>query len=245
MKIIALIPARYESTRFPGKLLKKIGEKSIICHVYDNMVATGLFDEVAVVCNHQIIYDELVSHGGKVFMSTTEHDNGTSRIAEIAAKLDFPLVFNVQGDEPFVHKDILSSLIDIFRNDVNGGIEIVSPMTEIWDDEMINNPNVVKVVTNIHQEAMYFSRSPIPYYRNRENPRSCYKHIGIYGFRKEALLKIVNLPETPLDGSEMIECIKYLEHGMKIKMALTRSQGVSIDTPEDLEKAIDFYSKNG
>lgn len=244
MKIAALIPARYESTRFPGKLMEKIGAKSIICHVYDNMVATGLFDHVAVVCNHAILYDEVKNHGGVAYLSKNEHENGTSRIAEIAEKLDYPLIFNVQGDEPFVQSEILSSLINLFKNDEENKIDIVSPMTLISDESMIENPNVVKVVTDVNMNALYFSRSPIPFHRNKENKRVCFKHIGIYGFRRDALLKITSLPDTPLDGSEMIECIKYLEHGMKIKMTETSSQGVSIDTPEDLDAAQQFYKKS-
>ena len=242
MQIAALIPARLESSRFPGKLLKKIGDKSVICHVYDNLVDTLLFDHVAVVCDHLSIYEEVVQNGGKAYLSKAEHDNGTSRIAEIAADLDFPVIFNVQGDEPFVNKDILASLIQLFIDDFDNTIDIVSPMNMIDEINIIENPNVVKVVTTIDNYAMYFSRSPIPYHRNKSISAKYYKHIGIYGFRKEALLKITALPETPMDASEMIECIKYLEHGMKIKMALTQSQGVSIDTPEDLQEAIKFYN---
>ena len=222
--------------------MKMIGNKTIIRHVYDNMVNTGLFEHVAVVCDHQIIYDEITMNGGQAYLSKMEHENGTSRIAEIAADLDYPIVFNIQGDEPFVKKEIIRTLITLFENDISGKIDIVSPMTIIEDEEMITNPNVVKVVTRLNGEALYFSRSPIPFRRNMALPHICHKHIGIYGFRKEALLKITSLPDTPLDGVEMIECIKYLEHGMNIAMALTDSQGVSIDTPEDLENAIEFYN---
>ncbi len=242
MGIAALIPARFESSRFPGKLMKLIGDKTIIRHVYDNMVDTNLFDHVAVICDHPLIYNEIINNGGQAYMSESEHENGTSRIAEIAAKMDYPIFFNIQGDEPFVKKEIIQTLINLFRDDTKGNIEIVSPMTIIEDEAMINNPNVVKVVTNLNHEALYFSRSPIPYHRNRALPYACFKHIGIYGFTKAALLKVTSLPSTPLDGLEMIECIKYLEHGMKITMALTDPQGVSIDTPEDLEKAMKYYN---
>lgn len=241
MRIAALIPARLESTRFPGKLMKLIGKKSIIRHVYDNMVNTGLFGHVAVVCDHQIIYDEITKNGGRAYLSKALHENGTSRIAEVAAELDYPIVFNIQGDEPFVKKEIIQTLISLFENDISEKVDIVSPMTLIEDEDMIANPNVVKVVTRLNGEALYFSRSPIPFRRNMSSPHICHKHIGIYGFRKEALLKITSLPPTPLDDVEMVECIKYLEHGMNIAMALTDSQGVSIDTPEDLEMAIRYY----
>mgnify|MGYP002360203736 FL=1 len=241
MKIAALIPARYDSTRFPGKLMKEIGNKTIIRRVYENMKATELFDHVAVVCDSEIIYNEIISNGGTAYMSSIPHENGTSRIAEIAKNLDYDIFFNIQGDEPFVHKEIMTKLLDLFVNDHQKTTDIVSPMMLIREEEMINNPNVVKVITNIFVFFMYFSRSPIPFRRNLNVEYKCYKHIGIYGFRKEALLKASSLPDTPLDASEMIECIKYLEHGMKIKMAETPSQGISIDTPEDLEKALELY----
>ncbi|MCO6462124.1 MAG: 3-deoxy-manno-octulosonate cytidylyltransferase [Saprospiraceae bacterium] len=244
MQIAALIPARLESTRFPGKLLKKIGDKSIISHVYDNMVATGLFAHVGVVCNHQDIYDEIKNHGGVAYMSREEHDNGTSRIAEIAVDMDYPIIFNVQGDEPFVNSSILKPLVDIFLADVQEKIDIVSPMTQLENESDIANPNIVKVVTTSSMEALYFSRSPIPYQRNKESQRVCYRHIGIYGYRKTALTKIKNFPESNLENQEMIECLRYLDHGMKIKMAITKSQGVSIDTPEDLNKAINYYHRS-
>lgn len=243
MKIAALIPARLESSRFPGKLLQKIGSKSIIRHVHDNMIATRLFDHVGVVCNHSDIYSEITDNGGVAYMSQNEHDNGTARISEIAKTLDFPIIFNVQGDEPFVQSSILKSLIDIFKADVSEKIDIVSPMTPIIDETQIANPNVVKVVTTSNGEALYFSRSPIPYQRNLQSKRICFRHIGIYGYRAAALKKIELLPESNLEDQEMIECLRYLEYGMKIKMAITESQGVSIDTPEDLEKAIKYYQQ--
>jgi 3-deoxy-manno-octulosonate cytidylyltransferase (CMP-KDO synthetase) len=243
MKIAALIPARLESTRFPGKLLQKIGGKSIILHVHDNMKATGLFDHVGVVCNHIDIYSEITQNGGIAYMSKYDHENGTSRISEIAKTLDFPIIFNVQGDEPFVQSSILRSLIDIFKEDVTEEIDIVSPMTLITEDAQIVNPNIVKVVTTSKGEALYFSRSPIPYRRNEQSKKIFYRHIGIYGYRASALNKIDLLPNSILEDQEMIECLRYLEHGMKIKMAITESQGVSIDTPEDLEKAIKYYQQ--
>lgn len=241
MEIAALIPARLASSRFPGKLLKRIGDKTIIRHVYDNMIATGLFKHVAVVCDHPSIYDEITNNGGKAYISSREHENGTSRIAEIARQLSFPYIFNVQGDEPFVHKNILEALIRLFKEDHNGLIDIVSPMTLLTDEAAIQNPNIVKVVTDSRGEALYFSRSPIPYRRNQSAPRVCYRHIGIYGYRRESLLRTETLPPSTLDDQEMIECLRYLDHGMKIKMAVTDSQGVSIDTPDDLEQAIEYY----
>lgn len=241
IKIAALIPARLESTRFPGKLLKKLGDKSIILHVHDNMVATGLFDHVAVVCNHKDIYHDVTNGGGTAYMSQKEHENGTSRITEIALELDYPIVFNVQGDEPFVDEKILEKLIQIFKYDVDKKVDIVSPMTALTDEHDIENPNNVKVVTDTDRYAMYFSRSPIPYHRNQSAPRICFKHIGIYGYRKEVLAKIEALPYSNLEDQELIECLRYLEHGMRIKMAETQAQGVSIDTQEDFERAVEFY----
>lgn len=243
MKFAALIPARLESSRFPGKLLELIGDKPIIQHVYNNTLATGLFDLVAVVTNHETIFDAIVSAGGKAFMSKKTHENGTDRIAEISSELDHDVVFNIQGDEPFVDKNTLEKLKNIFLNNSGRQCSIASPMTEITDPAQIDNPNVVKVVTDLNDNAMYFSRSRIPYLRADDVTPTYYRHIGIYAFKRQSLLEVTALSPTTLESSEMIECIRYLEHGIPIRMVRTNPQGVSIDTLEDLVKARDFYQR--
>lgn len=236
MKIIAVIPARLQATRFPGKLLKMLGGKSVITTTYDNVVATGLFDEVFVATDSDKIYTEIVSHSGKAVM-TGKHETGSDRIAEAVKDIECDIVINVQGDEPFVDKTLLSQLISVFQNDKNNEISLASPKTKMLDVKEISDPNNVKVITDKDNFALYFSRSVIPYPREMSRMTEYFKHIGVYAFRKEALLKFTKLEVRALEHSEKIECIRYLEYGMKIKMVETDFQGIGIDVPEDLEKA--------
>lgn len=237
MKTIALIPARYAATRFPGKLMKILGDKTVIRHTYENTKATLLFDEVIVVTDSDIIFNEIVQNGGYAIMSKEEHASGSDRIAEAAADIEVEIIINVQGDEPFVKKEILSGLIDIFINDLQNKVQVASPMYEISDESTIKNPNAVKVVVDKNLNALMFSRSVLPFPRDINAGTKFYKHIGIYAFRKRALMDFIQWPMTPLEATEKIECLRYLENGMKIKMLLTGEAPVSIDTPEDLEKA--------
>lgn len=236
MKIIAVIPARYEASRFPGKLMKKLGEQTVIATTYRNVVATGLFDEVLVATDSDIIYKEIENIGGNVVM-TGEHETGSDRIAEAVANVDCDIVVNVQGDEPFLKKEPLEQLISVFNSDDKKEISLGSLKILIQEKEEVENPNNVKVITDLQGFAMYFSRSVIPYHREKSIEANYYKHIGVYAFRKEALMKFAKLPMTPLEKLEKIECIRYLENGMKIKLLETQFVGVGIDTPEDLEKA--------
>ena len=237
MKIISMIPARYSASRFPGKLMQDLEGKTVIRRTYEATVATQLFDAVYVVTDSDIIYDEITSNGGKAIMSKKEHESGSDRIAEAVEDLDVHIVVNVQGDEPFTERSSLEKVLSVFNDDDDQQIDLASLMVEITDWEEINNPNTVKVIVDQNDFALYFSRSPIPYPRDPEASARYFKHKGIYAFRKRALLDFSRLPMKPLEASEKIECLRYLEYGKRIKMVETHVEGVEIDTPEDLEKA--------
>jgi 3-deoxy-manno-octulosonate cytidylyltransferase (CMP-KDO synthetase) len=235
-KVIAVIPARYNSTRFPGKLMEVLGDKTIITTTYQNVVATGLFDEVFVATDSELIFDEISKNGGKAVM-TGEHETGSDRIAEAVQDIDCDIVINVQGDEPFLKKDPLKQLIDVFSNDEKKEISLASLKIQLKEAEEIKSPNNVKVITDRDGFALYFSRSVIPFHRELAFDVKYYKHIGVYAFRKEALLAFSKLPMLPLETSEKLEQLRYLEYGKRIKMIETDFVGVGIDTPEDLKKA--------
>jgi 3-deoxy-manno-octulosonate cytidylyltransferase (CMP-KDO synthetase) len=234
MNCIAMIPARYASTRFPGKLMQLLGDKTVIRHTYDNTVKTGLFDNVIVVTDSQIIYDEIKKNGGNALMSSRPHESGSDRIAEAMENIDADLVINVQGDEPFVQKEPLRKLLDIFHNDDAEDVQVASLMQVMKDKKNVEDPNYVKVVVDLGMNALFFSRSVIPYPRDPSMSVPYYEHIGVYAFRKQALMNFTKWPVTPLEASEKIECLRYLEHGIPLKMVLTEYMGVEIDTPEDL-----------
>jgi 3-deoxy-manno-octulosonate cytidylyltransferase (CMP-KDO synthetase) len=237
MKIIAVIPARYASTRFPAKLMQDLGGKTVILRTYEAAINTQLFDDVFVVTDSDIIYDEIVSHGGKAIRSIKEHESGSDRIAESIEHLDVSVVVNVQGDEPFIDAEPLAKLIEIFRHDATQQVDLASLMREIKNDDEIHNPNNVKVVVDQNEFALYFSRSVIPYAREKNVGVRYFQHIGIYAFRKQALLDFYHLPMKFLEASEKLEQLRYLEFGKRIKMVETSHIGIGIDTPEDLEKA--------
>ncbi len=232
-----MIPARYSASRFPGKLMKDLGGKPVITRTYQATVDTQLFDDVIVVTDSDIIYDEINKIGGHVMMSKKQHECGSDRIAEAVENLDIDIVVNVQGDEPFTDTESLKKLIKVFKEDADKQVDLASLMVHITDLEEINNPNTVKVIVDQKNFALYFSRSPIPYPRDQDVAVKYYKHKGVYAFRKNALMDFYNLPMLTLEASEKIECIRYLEYGKRIKMVETNVQGVEIDTPEDLEKA--------
>jgi 3-deoxy-manno-octulosonate cytidylyltransferase (CMP-KDO synthetase) len=241
MKIIAVIPARYASTRFPAKLMQDLGGTTIILRTYQAAINTHLFDDVFVVTDSDIIYNEITNNGGKAIMSIKEHESGSDRIAEAVANLDVDIVVNVQGDEPFIDKDSLQQLISVYHADANNNIDLASLMREIKDESEIQNPNNVKVVVDQTNFALYFSRSVIPYPREKNVGVRYFQHIGIYAFRKQALLDFYALPMQSLEASEKLEQLRYLEFGKRIKMVETTHVGIGIDTPEDLEKARLFF----
>ncbi|NER08941.1 3-deoxy-manno-octulosonate cytidylyltransferase (CMP-KDO synthetase) [Muriicola jejuensis] len=237
MKIIAMIPARYAASRFPGKLMQDLAGKPVIVRTYEAAVATELFDEVYVVTDSRLIFETIQECGGKALMSVEEHETGSDRIAEAVRNMDIDIVVNVQGDEPFTDRESLSGLIEVFRQDPNREIDLASLMTRITEKEDIESPNTVKVIVDQRNFALYFSRSVIPFPRAVDISPAYYKHKGVYAFRKQAVLDFKQLPMLPLEAAEKIEAIRYLEYGKKIKMVETHVTGIEIDTPEDLEKA--------
>ena len=237
MKIIAMIPARYAASRFPAKLMQDLSGKPVILRTYEAAVKTRLFHEVYVVTDSDIIFEAIVNAGGNAIMSVKEHDCGSDRIAEAVTNMDVDIIVNVQGDEPFTDRESLASVLRVFKEDHAEEIDLASLMVRINDWEEINNPNTVKVIIDNRNFALYFSRSPIPYPRDKEIEDIYYKHKGIYAFRKQALMDFQRLPMLPLEAKEKIEAIRYLEYGKKIKMVETVVSGIEIDTPEDLKRA--------
>ncbi len=237
LKIIAMIPARYEATRFPGKLMKDLNGKTVIRRTYEAAVNTRLFDDVYVVTDSDVIYDEIIQFGGKAVKSKKEHECGSDRIAEAIEDMDVDIVVNVQGDEPLIDRESLRKLLEVFKDDDEKAIDLASLKTPMHESEEITNPNNVKVITNKDNLALYFSRFPLPYPRDTTTGVTYFKHIGVYAFRKQALMDFYNLPMLKLEATEKIECIRYLEYGKNIMMVETDFKGIGIDTPEDLEKA--------
>ena len=233
MNIVAVIPARYAATRFPGKLMQLLGKKTIIRHVYDNTISTGLFNDVFVVTDSDIIYKEIKENGGKVIMSRKEHESGSDRIAEAIAEMNIDGVVNVQGDEPFIKKEPLEKLVHLFADNT---IQVASLMRKISKEEA-TNPNNVKVVTDKSGHALYFSRSIIPYQRDEKLKVEYFLHVGVYAYKKDVLMNFTKWPQSSLEKIEKLEQLRYLENGIKIKMAETDYNNIAIDTPEDLEKA--------
>ncbi len=233
-KIGAFIPARYAATRFPAKLMQQLGDKTVIRHTYDNTKATGLFDEVYVVTDSEIIYNEIVNNGGKAIMSKRSHESGSDRIAEAVVDLDIDIVVNVQGDEPFVKREPLQKVIDVFSD---ASVQVSSLMQVLTNPQLIEDPNYVKVAVDNKMNALFFSRSVIPYPRATDIAITYYEHIGVYAFKKQALINFTNWTMSPLEAAEKIECLRYLENGVPLRMVVTEYMGVEIDTPEDLIKA--------
>ena len=232
-----MIPARYQASRFPAKLMQDLCGKPVIVRTYEAAINTGLFDSVYVVTDSPIISDVITDIGGEVIMSKNEHQSGSDRIAEAVEDMEVDIVINVQGDEPFIDGESLGKIIEVFKKDEKKEIDLASLMTPITDWEEISNPNTVKVIVDNQNCALYFSRSPIPYPRDKDVEATYYKHKGIYAFRKRALMDFQRLPMLPLEAKEKIEAIRFLEYGKKIKMVETHITGIEIDTPEDLELA--------
>jgi len=237
MKLIAMIPARYGATRFPAKLMQDLCGKPVIVHTYQRVADTNLFDQVYVVTDDDRIENAIREVGGKVIRSQKEHNSGSDRLAEASKDLEVDIIVNVQGDEPFTDKENLQKVIDIFANDSQQNIAVASLMERITHPDDIANPNNVKVVVNKFNEALYFSRSVIPFPRDTNTKVPYYKHIGIYAYRKDALQQFTQLPPSLLEETEKLEQLRYLENGFKICLALTEISTIGIDTPEDLEKA--------
>jgi 3-deoxy-manno-octulosonate cytidylyltransferase (CMP-KDO synthetase) len=236
----AFIPARYAATRFPAKLMQQLGDKTVIRHTYDNAKATGLFDEVYVVTDSEIIYNEITNNGGKAIMSIKTHESGSDRIAEAIEHLDIDIVVNIQGDEPFVKRAPLEKVLNCFKDET---VQVASLMQVLENPSSIADPNYVKVAVDKKMNALFFSRSVIPYLRDASVAPIYYEHVGVYAFKKQALIDFTNWPMSPLEAAEKIECLRYLENGIGIRMAITDYMGVEIDTPEDLIKAAALLKK--
>ncbi|MDN3670608.1 3-deoxy-manno-octulosonate cytidylyltransferase [Echinicola jeungdonensis] len=241
MKIVALIPARFGATRFPGKLTADLCGKSVIARTYLSTLATEVFDQVIVVTDHDIIAQQIEKEGGKVFRSQKEHESGSDRIAEAISGIEADVVVNVQGDEPFQDKSSLAELVGAFEDPK---VQVASMMRKITDETQLLDPNAVKVVVDQNNFSLYFSRSPIPYIREQKQSINFFRHIGVYAYRKQTLMEYTNWEKTMLEKAEMLEQLRLLENGIKIKMVETSHQAVAIDTEEDLDKAIAFYQNN-
>ena len=238
-----MIPARYGATRFPAKLTQDLCGNPVIVHTYQRVADTNLFDQVYVVTDDDRIENAIREVGGKVIRSQKEHNSGSDRLAEASKDLEVDIIVNVQGDEPFTDKENLQKVIDIFANDPQKNIAVASLMERITHPDDIANPNNVKVVVNKFNEALYFSRSVIPFPRDTNTKVPYYKHIGIYAYRKDALQQFTQLPPSLLEETEKLEQLRYLENGFKIRLAVTDIPTIGIDTPEDLEKARQRLSK--
>lgn len=240
MKFLGVIPARYLSTRLEGKPLKKIHGHSMIEWVYKRAKKANL-DELIVATDDKRIYDEVLSFGGKAIITSTEHKNGTSRIAEVCQKLsDYDVVINIQGDEPLIETDMINSLVDSFIKDKS--LVMATLKHKLKEEEEIKNPNNVKVISDKNDFALYFSRSPIPYPRNNENV-SYFKHIGIYAYKRDFVIEYSNMASTPLEEAESLEQLRVLENGYRIKVLETPHSLIGVDTEENLKDVIEYIEK--
>ena len=240
MKIVAAIPARLNSSRLPKKLLRDICGKTLITRTYEATVNSNLFDDVLVITNSSEIIAELESSKVKYIFDDANYQTGTDRIAGVASKIEADIIINVQGDEPFINSNTIESILNTFKHDKENNIKIVSVMTPIKDDQELKNPNNVKVFTDVSDNAIYFSRHPIPF-KNDLNISKAYKHVGIYAFRKKSLIEFAKLDEGELESSEKIEALRLIENDIKIKMINSNEVFIGIDTEEDIQKAIKIF----
>ena len=242
MKFLAIIPARYSSTRFPGKPLAKLGGKSVIQRVYEQV--SSVMDDAVVATDDERILNEVLNFGGKAVMTSTSHRSGTDRCQEAYTKLgeEFDIIINVQGDEPFIRKEQIETLKSCFENPETEIATLVKPFSEEDGVKALFNPNSPKVVIDGKSQALYFSRSVIPHLRGVEpenwlSKHTFYKHIGIYAFRANVLKEVTSLPQSPLEKAESLEQLRWLESGYKIGVGITNFETIGIDTPADLERA--------
>jgi len=241
MRVLCVIPARYASTRFPGKPLVMIDGKSMIQRVYEQALKTSGLHQVVVATDDDRIADAVEAFGGSFVMTKLTHQSGTDRCAEVSGHFpDFDIIINIQGDEPFVDPAQIELLISCFEEPK---VELATLIKKIKTEEELFNPNIPKVVINSNREAVYFSRQTIPYLRNVSianwlNTHQFYKHIGIYGYSRNALLNITKLPPSTLELAESLEQLRWIEHGFAIQTRVTEIETIAIDTPEDLNKII-------
>lgn len=241
MKVLCVIPARFGSTRLPGKPLAMLAGKTVIQRVYEQVALTRIPDQVVVATDDQRIADAVEQFGGTAVMTSQDHPSGTDRLAEVALSYeDVDVIVNVQGDEPMIPPQVIDDLAQAFAD--NDGLEMATIKTEMQPEDF-QNPNAVKVVTDENGYALYFSRSLIPYPRHDLPEVKVYKHVGIYAYRRDFLLKFAALLPTPLERVEGLEQLRALENGVKIKVLTSDFQGVGIDTPEDLHKANEIFTQ--
>lgn len=242
MKVVALIPARIGSTRFPGKMLAAIAGKPLVVRTYESAVQTGLFTKVVVVTDSDDIEAAIKAIGGDVLRSNTEHATGTDRIAEVAGDIDADIIINIQGDEPFMEKEPLAILIDLFKEDTE--LPAASLVLPTKDIDVVRNPNRVKVLLNENNFAIYFSRSPVPYLRDKTIDIEYYIHVGIYAFRKDVLLRFAGLSPMLLERAEQLECNRFIEYNIPIKLAVTNHVSIAVDVEDDIKLAEEYLIRN-
>jgi|TARA_B110000261_G_scaffold162977_1_gene207839 3-deoxy-manno-octulosonate cytidylyltransferase (CMP-KDO synthetase) len=242
MKIIAIIPARYASTRFPGKPLVNIQGKPMVQHVYDKAIESKVFDKVIVATDDARIEKVVKDFGGTVMITSSAHQSGTDRCGEVINSLkdSFDIVVNIQGDEPFIHIEQLEQLVILFNNP---NTDIATLKKQLYNIQDVHNPNVVKVVAALDKRALYFSRNPVPFVRGTEREKwllqhHYYKHLGLYGYRVNVLKKLVELPTSSLENCESLEQLRWLQNGFSIFIDETEHESIGIDTPEDLERLL-------
>lgn len=241
MKVVGIIPSRYASSRFPGKPLIDLNGKSMIQRVYEGTLKSKNLDQVIVATDDQRIFDHVKSFGGNVQMTRSEHPSGTDRCGEIAAKIDADVIINIQGDEPLIDARQIDQVIAAFHDE---SVQIATLGTHSISQEDVHNANRIKIVTDIRNNALYFSRSAIP---NAENYKGVpeefypfYKHIGLYAFRKTCLLELIELEPTKLEQIESLEQLRWLYNGYSIRVITTDIETPNIDVPEDVEKVLPF-----
>ena len=237
MRMVAIIPARLNSKRFPRKLLEKINGIPLILMTYQNLFSMNIFDKIIVATDSLEISNLIKKNGGEVFISKKEHFSGSDRVSEASGNYKSDIVINVQGDEPFVKSIDIKKIINFFRDKQNKNIPVVSLIYQTNNPQKVNDENFVKVVTDKNDFAMYFSRSKIPFLRNIDKNFSFYIHVGVYGFLSKSITQFSNLKPSKLEKIEMLECIRFIENGHKMKMILIDNPTIGIDTPDDLIKA--------
>ena len=242
MDAIGIIPARYHSTRFEGKVLKDLLGKSLIQHVWDNAKRASMLEDLIVATDDERIESEVLRFGGKVILTAKEHKSGTDRLGEVVNPIDVKVVVNIQADEPLLHPSMIDDMVRSLLE--NKDIDMATLMKRITDPKELTNPSIVKVVTDKNGYALYFSRSMIPYPRVKKNA-NFYKHIGLYAFTKDFLFTFTNLPPSTLENIEGLEQLRILENGYKIKVVETQFDTIGIDTPEDLERAEEVLKSRG
>lgn len=243
MKTIGVIPARFASTRFPAKVLANIGGKPLIWHVWQKAIQCQELDEVLIACDHEYVYKSAKAFNARVVMTDPNHPSGSDRIAEAIGDLDVEVVVNIQGDEPFIDPRTIDALSVLLKENPN--VKMGTVIKEITDEMDFLNPNVVKCVVDGAGYALYFSRSSIPYHRNKEKSAGIknYKHLGLYAYRKDFLMQYKDWPKGLLESAEELEQLRVLERGVKIKTTVTNYESIAVDTPQDLQKAITWFEK--